>query len=157
MRKASQNNILESKELKKWCQDNKSQLFITLYDLSTKESEKLVSENLLETKEDLFDTIYCAKKELRPEAIQLLGLKKFLMDFSNMKERQPIEVKLWKEYLIYAQMFGIADKVASQFKFLYPEISDLVEFDYDSIMENIQTISIITLGAIVISALANSN
>ena len=34
------------------------------------------------------------------------------------------EVKLWKDYLVYAQLFGIADKVAKQFQKLYP-----AEFD----------------------------
>ena len=29
-------------------------------------------------------------------------------------------MRLWKEYLVYAQLFGIADRVAQQFKKLYP-------------------------------------
>ena len=36
----------------------------------------------------------------------MLKLKKFLNEFSRIKERQVIEVKLWKEYLIFAQIFG---------------------------------------------------
>ena len=39
-----------------------------------------------------------------------------------MKSKEAIEVKLWDEYLMFAYLFGIADKVAKQFKNLYPEI-----------------------------------
>ena len=39
---------------------------------------------------------------------------------SLMNEKEAIEVNLWDMYLIYAQIFGIADKVAKQFKKLYP-------------------------------------
>ena len=65
---------------------------------------------------------YLIKDALKDEAIRLAGLKKFLNEFSRIKERQVIEVKLWKEYLIYAQIFGIAKEVASQFKDYYPEV-----------------------------------
>ena len=62
------------------------------------------------------------KDGLKEEAIKLAGLKKFLNEFSRIKERQVIEVKLWKEYLIFAQIFGIAKEVANQFKDYYPDI-----------------------------------
>ena len=31
-----------------------------------------------------------------------------------------MEVGLWKDYLVFAQLYGIADKVAQQFQKLYP-------------------------------------
>ena len=39
-----------------------------------------------------------------------------------MKNKEAIEVKLWDEYLTFAYLFGMADKVAKQFKDLYPEV-----------------------------------
>ena len=42
-------------------------------------------------------------------------------DFTLSKERYAEEVKLWKEYLVYAQFHGIADKVAKQFSKLIPK------------------------------------
>ena len=51
----------------------------------------------------------------------LLRFKNFLNDFTLVKDRGAIEVGLWKSYLLYAQLFGIADKVAGNFKNLYPE------------------------------------
>lgn len=56
-----------------------------------------------------------------------------------MDTKQPIEVKLWKEYLMYAQIFGIADEVAKQFKKLYPEIVNEMN------MSNIDVADIILL------------
>lgn len=47
-----------------------------------------------------------------------------------MKDKEPIEVHLWQDYLIFAQMFGIAKKVAKQFKDFYPEIANIADFDY---------------------------
>ena len=71
------------------------------------------------------------------EAEQMGGLKKFLKEFSVIKEREPIEVNLWQEYLMYAQIFGIADEVASQFKKLYPEIiqdMERVGYSYNDVV-----------------------
>ena len=66
--------------------------------------------------------MYVIDDSMMEEAEQMAGLKKFLKEFSVIHEREPIEVNLWQEYLMYAQIFGIANEVASQFKKLYPEI-----------------------------------
>ncbi len=57
----------------------------------------------------------------REQVLALKGLKNFLRDFTLINERQPDDVVLWDEYLIDAQIFGIADKVAAQFKKIYPD------------------------------------
>lgn len=67
------------------------------------------------------DNNYILKDELKQEAINLLGLKKYLKDFSRMEEKSSIEVKLWKEYLIFAKMFGLSEKINMEFKYLYPD------------------------------------
>ena len=54
------------------------------------------------------------------QACHLIEFQNFLKDFTLSGERSAPEVGLWKEYLIFAQLFGIADKVAQQFKKLYP-------------------------------------
>ena len=70
------------------------------------------------------------------EGKKLYGLKKYLTEFSKIGEKEPIEVKLWDEYLIYAHLLGIAKEVAKQFKKLYPEIIENSNygFDYDTFM-----------------------
>ena len=47
---------------------------------------------------------------------ELLGLWKYLKDYSLIKDRYPIEISIWNEYLVFASLFGIADKVAKEFK-----------------------------------------
>ena len=47
---------------------------------------------------------------------EVLGLWKYLKDYSLIKDRFPIELSIWNEYLVFASLFGIADKVAKEFK-----------------------------------------
>ncbi|MCR5187109.1 MAG: DUF2207 domain-containing protein [Clostridia bacterium] len=64
---------------------------------------------------------------LKPIAEYLLGLRNYLLDYSLMDERRHIEVKLWEEYMIYAQIMGISDKVNKQFGEIYPDYSTFGE------------------------------
>ena len=50
------------------------------------------------------------------------GLRKFMDDFSNLKEAIPTSIILWEKYLVYAVTFGIAEKVIEQLKIILPEI-----------------------------------
>ena len=52
---------------------------------------------------------------------EILGLKRFLLDFSLIHERGVKETVIWQDYMIYALLLGIADKVAPQIKKLYPD------------------------------------
>ena len=124
MKDASGDGILETKELEKWCKKNYSKFFNLFKDLVNKETEKLRSEGHIytrQTKEEckyknvMDDTIY-------EESKKLFGLKEFFKEFSSMDEKEVIEVKLWDEYLMFAYLFGMADKVANQLKKLYPEV-----------------------------------
>ncbi|MBO4585814.1 MAG: DUF2207 domain-containing protein [Bacteroidales bacterium] len=54
------------------------------------------------------------------EACHVIEFQNFLKDFTISNQRVATDVKLWKDYLVYAQLFGIAEKVAQQFKKLYP-------------------------------------
>ena len=52
------------------------------------------------------------------------GLKKYMEDFSLMKEKEVPELILWEKYLVYATAFGISDKVLKQLKVIYPQMLD---------------------------------
>lgn len=47
---------------------------------------------------------------------EVIGLWKYLKDYSLIKDKYPIEISIWNEYLVFASLFGIADKVAKEFK-----------------------------------------
>ncbi len=59
------------------------------------------------------------------EARQLFGLKKYLQEFTLSGERQIQEVQLWKEYLVFATLFGIAKEVMGELEKLYPAYKNL--------------------------------
>lgn len=134
MYEASNDGILEENELKKWCSNNYSKFFKWFDNvITTIRKEYIVSGNILETKEGKVfkKSIYTIGDSLHEDAVKLAGLKKFLQEFSRIDEKQPIEVTMWDEYLIFAQVFGIADEVSKQFKKLYPEVFENSSYDFD--------------------------
>ena len=60
-------------------------------------------------------------KDRLEDVRQVFGLKKFLKEFSLLDERHVNEVSLWKDYMIYATLFGIADQVIKDMKKINPE------------------------------------
>lgn len=52
------------------------------------------------------------------------GLKKFLIDFSNLKEAIPTSIAIWEQYLVYAVTFGISDKVIKEMEIVLPQIPE---------------------------------
>jgi uncharacterized membrane protein YgcG len=101
---AGSDTVLEPKELKSWMRDsyNQSATDSFIQTLHTKSS------------------IYQYRNQL-DEVRQLFGLKKFLKEFSLLDERHVHEVALWKDYMIYATLFGIADQVIKDMKKINPE------------------------------------
>ena len=121
---ASGDYVLEAKEFKKWASDHYTKVLGWFETILDEKTEKLEQEKIVEHfKKDK----YISTNKLYNEAIILKGFKKFLLDFSRIYEKEPLEVHLWKEYLMFAQVFGIAEKVAKDFKNIYP---DLIPEDY---------------------------
>ena len=52
---------------------------------------------------------------------QVYGFRKFLKDFTLMNERNMTEVKLWKDYMVWATLFGNAEQVIKDMKAINPE------------------------------------
>ena len=61
------------------------------------------------------DKIY-ESKELRTKALQIVGFKKFILEYSLIRDRELQEVKIWEEYLVVAHLLGIAKKVRKNLK-----------------------------------------
>lgn len=129
------NGILEAKEFEKWCKNHYSYFEnwnqkVMDYGTNLLQEEGIITttETTEENKGFIKGTRTIVTKHVNPsmkeEAIKLLGLKKFLLDYSMIEQRQAIEVHLWEEYLIFAQLFGIAEKVEEQFSKIYPEFKE---------------------------------
>lgn len=56
---------------------------------------------------------------------QWKGLKRYMEDFSLLKEREVPELVIWEKYLVYATVMGIADKVIKQLKIVYPDFEEM--------------------------------
>lgn len=52
------------------------------------------------------------------------GLKRYMEDYSMIDDREVPELAVWEKYLVFATVFGIADKVLKQLKIQYPELKD---------------------------------
>lgn len=82
----------------------------------------------------IINAVYCYKIKNRINVLTQTGidqkemwkgLKKYMEDFSLLKEREVPEIAIWEKYLVFATAFGIADKVLKQLKIVYPNIDQL--------------------------------
>lgn len=133
LREASQDNILKSWELIKWCRKNYYKYTgwfdnIMVYYGICYEENGLIEDRIVRKKKK----IKVCSLDLHNKAVKLAGLQKFLIEFSKMDDKGVIDVKLWEDYLIYAQIFGVADKVSKELKRIYPSIVA----DIDSLYNN---------------------
>ena len=122
MVQASVDGTLESNEFTKWCKSHYKKILKWFDKVIDDVTDKYVIEGLITKEKKTFGTHYVVGDMMKEYAMQVAGLKKFLNEFSNIKDRESIEVHLWEEYLMYAQIFGIAKKVAKEFKKLYPDV-----------------------------------
>ena len=126
--KVSGDGILENNEFEKYARNDYKKIE-KWFDSAEAYGRDLYSQDGLVTKSGCK---YLIDDKVKSDAIELAGLKKYLLEFASMDTKEAIEVKLWKEYLMFAQIFGIAGKVAAQFKKLYPEvISDMCNNNVD--------------------------
>lgn len=135
MVEASKDYILEENEFKSWCKKNYSKILKWFDKFADDQTLKLQADGMVEeaTKRILgFIKTYNVNPMMLEEAKKMKGLKNFLEEFSLINTREAIEVTMWEEYLMYAQIFGIADKVAKQFKKLYPDV--ITDYSYDSVV-----------------------
>ena len=101
---AGDDTILEPKELRSFMRSRKNESI----------TDSFI--NTLHTKTSISNY-----KERLDDVRQVFGLKKFLKEFSLLDERHVNEVSLWKDYMIYATLFGIADQVIKDMKKINPE------------------------------------
>lgn len=67
------------------------------------------------------------------------GLQKYMENFSMLDKREAPEIVVWEKYLVFATVFGVADKVIKQLKIVYPnidEMTDLNTYTYMNLMIN---------------------
>lgn len=140
---AGNNNILEKNEIQNYCSvgANDFELVSLFRNILNEIREKLEEKKyiisvpaqshiILKTQPKI-----TLSEELVKEYENLYGLKNFLEDYSNMEEKMHIEVHIWEDYLIFANLLGITDKVKQQFKKIYPQFNNLFEVPLEDIIQ----------------------
>jgi len=125
LQKASKNNILEENELKSWVKSNYYSFYDILMLLTNSEIKKLREANHIKP----MNKSYVMDEEIYNDSVKLLGLKKYLMNFSSINEKEINDVHIWEDYLIYANLFGIADRINKKMQNHYPNLSEYSNID----------------------------
>lgn len=73
------------------------------------------------------------------EARAMVGFRKYLKDFTLLGQRSSQEVVMWQEYLVFAALFGIAEKVAEELKEVDPgAFEQTMLCDYQTMYQTIR-------------------
>ena len=139
------NLLLESGEFEKWSEKNFKK--VTAWPMKAQARGRRYM-----TEKGYFLRGSTTNQDGAREACHVVEFKNFLNDFTLSKERGAAEVGLWKDYLVFAQLYGIADKVATQFERLFPaefqEISQSVGVDPSVMMQTIRMTNNVSTAAI---------
>lgn len=119
---ANHDKILSTDELFKLLKQNNKTIFKLFDELDACAKQSLIDQKLIDYKLDKYNILTLTYSDKMIEkASYLRGLRNFLNDFSNFPDKNIKEVHLWQQYMLYAQLFDIADKVENEFKDLYPD------------------------------------
>lgn len=122
---AGADKILQPSELEQFCEGNATPLIRFMDSCEKNGLQTLIRGGCL--KGAVCDDIGSLTRKGQEELNEILGLKRFLLDFSLIQERGVKETIIWQDYMVYALILGIADKLASQIRELYPEFVPQLE------------------------------
>lgn len=133
------NIILEDKEFKKWCRKNYSELNAWFTKVDTACGNNLESAGHLHNGTNKIKILFfnfpfshiTYDLKVKKDMEQVIGFKNFLEEFSLVEEKEVIEVALWEEYLIFASVLSLSDKVQKQLKEFCPEFNQQSTIDYN--------------------------
>lgn len=116
---AGADSVLDPNELEHYCGQNYVPLSRFMESCERSGKQALVRSGCL--KGAVLDHDKDLTKKGQRELDEVYGLKHFLLDFSLIHERGVKEAVIWQDYMVYALMLGIADKLEAQIQELYPD------------------------------------
>ena len=133
----SVDGILEQNEFNKWCAYNEFKILDWFNRLLNSQREKLIRAGLLIEKHNFFfGKKYIATPQLRNLALNIAGLKKYLIDYTAVGQRDVSQVLLLEDYLVIAELFKITSTIEKEFKDMYPTLLDVYYNDLASSIES---------------------
>ena len=134
---ASKDGVLQTKAFQKWCGKHYKKIdsWFTKVDNVT---EDLMNKNGYAKTATVYKRILFWNiprdrtvwtNKAYDQCLYVWGFNNFLEDEDNMKEKAAIEVKLWDEYLIFAAVLGIADRVEKQLKVAIPRYEETTTYN----------------------------
>ena len=137
MYEASKDGVLENDEFELWCKRKYNKIFSWFSNVLKEEQKKYIANKEIKEKEISFLSFrakeYFYNQGIEQQARQIAGLKLYLERYTLIKDRETIEVHLFEDYLIIAQILGIAEKVQKQLSKLYPETLEQTDFTYNNL------------------------
>lgn len=116
---AGADGVLDPNELERYCGQNYVPLSHFMESCERSGKQTLVKNGCL--KGAVLDHDKDLTKKGQQELDEVYGLKHFLLDFSLIHERGVKKAVIWQDYMVYALMLGIADKLEAQIQELYPD------------------------------------
>ena len=115
---AGADGVLDPNELEHYCGQNYVPISRFMESCERDGKQTLVKNGCL--KGAVLDNDKDLTKKGQQELDEVYGLKHFLLDFSMIHERGVKESVIWQDYMVYALILGIADKLEAQIQELYP-------------------------------------
>lgn len=129
VRASGSDRILQDKEFSRWSKRNIDEVNKWVMSISEEAKDRLVGSGEISASARF-------KPEGQAKAREVVGFKKFLQDFTLISERGTEELPLWREYLIFGSLYGIAELVAKQLKDINPQLFEqAMIYDYPTMRQ----------------------
>ena len=97
----------------------------------------------LKKQEKILKKIAVLTQEGNDEKEKWQAFKRYIEDYSLLKEKDVPDLVVWEKYLVYATAFGISEKVIESLKATYPEVFIKERWNDGSMSENYPVINYI--------------
>lgn len=130
---AGSDRILQEHEFSKWAKSHNGKVSKWVDSVDKKGQDGFVSGE------------WCTGKRVNilgiTESRKALGLKKFLTEFTLLKERTSQESILWDDYIVFAALFGVAEQVAKELHDIDPKLYSQMQSSDPGTLRNVMHVS----------------
>ena len=117
---SGEDHILQPNEFSNWAGMNKQQFYNWSNDIGSDGRKRLDASSF--ASRSIWGSALQYTEKGKEEAKKLYGFRRFLQEFTLIGERSTPEASLWQEYMVFAALFGIADKVAKELQEINPTL-----------------------------------